>query len=70
MFRRDRLDQFKSELAKEKVILCPGDDNQLISFLRAGQGEVSKAMQVVEVFLQYQNYDKGGSASLREISQI
>ena len=44
-----------------KIILKPGDENQLIGFLRAGQGNVTRALKVVDVFLQYQQYNKNGN---------
>jgi ABC-type transport system substrate-binding protein len=47
-------------ISDKRIKLYPGDDNQLIAMLRAGQGDVQRAVQVIEVFLQYQQYDKMG----------
>ena len=58
--RDTRLAELKNELRNRKIILKPGDDNQLIGFLRAGQSNVTRALKVVEVFLQYQQYCKNG----------
>ena len=58
--RDSRLAEFKSELRNRKITLKPGDDNQLIGFLRAGQSNVTRALKVVEVFLLYQQYNKNG----------
>lgn len=58
--RSTRLTALKEELKCRQIQLYPGDDNQLLSFLRAGQGHVSRAMHVVDVFLQYQRYEKKG----------
>lgn len=59
--RQQRLKELREELKNKQIRLVPGDDNQLLAFLRAGQGHVSRALHVVEVFLQYQQYDKRGN---------
>ena len=56
--RQKRLEELRDELKRRSIKLCPGDDNQLLSMLRAGQGHVIRALHVVDVFLQYQQYEK------------
>ena len=58
--REKRLNELCNELKLRNIKLCPGDDNQLLAMLRAGQGQISRAIHVVEVFLQYQQYEKKG----------
>lgn len=58
--RERRLSELRNELKNNNICLQPGDDNQLLGMLRAGQGHVGRAMQVIEVFLKYQQYDKLG----------
>ena len=58
--RQKRLEELRDELKGRGIKLCPGDDNQLLSFLRAGQGKVVRAVHVVDVFLSYQQYEKNG----------
>lgn len=58
--RQKRLDELKKELKERGITLHPGDDNQLTAFLRAGQGHVSRALNVIQVFLQYQQFDQKG----------
>ena len=58
--RQKRLGELRDELKGHGIKLCPGDDNQLLSFLRAGQGNVARALHVVNVFLCYQQYEKNG----------
>lgn len=62
--RLSRLTELREELKCRQIQLYPGDDNQLISFLRAGQGHVSRALHVIDVFLQYQKYEKKGKRYL------
>ena len=58
--RQKRLEELRDELKRRSIKLFPGDDNQLLSMLRAGQGQVARATHVVDVFLQYQQYEKKG----------
>ena len=58
--RQSRLDELREELKNRHILLYPGDDNQLLAFLRAGQGHVARALHVVDIFLQYQQYEKKG----------
>ena len=58
--RQKRLEELRNKLKGRGIKLCPGDDNQLLSFLRAGQGKVARALHVVDVFLCYQQYEKNG----------
>ena len=58
--RQERLEKLKKELKERGITLHPGDDNQLTAMLRAGQGHVSRALNVIQVFLQYQQFDKKG----------
>ena len=58
--REKKLNELSDELKKRGIKLCPGDENQMLAMLRAGQGQVYRAIHVVEVFLQYQQYEKNG----------
>ena len=58
--RQKRLEELRKALKARSVRLQPGDDNQLLAMLRAGQGQVARALHVIEVFLQYQAYEKKG----------
>lgn len=58
--REKKLDELCNELRRRHIKLCPGDDNQKLAMLRAGQGHVPRAIHVAEVFLQYQQYGKKG----------
>ena len=59
--RQSRLEELRQELRHQNITLKPGDDNQLVGFLRAGQGNVARALKVVEVFLRYQLYNQNGN---------
>ena len=68
--REKRLNELCNELKLRNIKLCPGDDNQLLAMLRAGQGQISRAIHVVEVFLQYQQYEKKGMYSREQNKPI
>ena len=62
--RQNRLEELKKELKVRGITLHPGDDNQLTAMLRAGQGHVSRALNVIQIFLQYQQFDKKGKHAI------
>ena len=62
--RQNRLEELKKELKVRGIVLHPGDQNQLTAFLRAGQGHVSRALNVISIFLQYQQFDKKGKHAI------
>ena len=68
--RQKRLEELRDELKRRSIKLCPGDKNQLLAMLRAGQGQVARALHVIEVFLQYQQYEKNGMLEVCYVSML
>jgi hypothetical protein len=48
--------QLKELLHAERVVLCPGDDRQLLGLLRAAKCDPEKAVETAKAFLDLKRY--------------
>ena len=54
--RADRIAELRELLEESGIVLQPGDDWQMLMFLRAANCEPKKAIDVVRHFLEYRKY--------------
>ena len=54
--RADRIAELRELLEESGIVLQPGDDCQMLMFLRAANCEPKKAIDVVRHFLEYRKY--------------
>jgi hypothetical protein len=62
--RAGRVARFKELLAEKKIELQPGDERQLLGFLRAAMCDLEKAVEMAEEFVEFQTFFKDGIQTL------
>jgi hypothetical protein len=54
--RGRRMHRLKELLDEDRVVLCPGDERQLLGLLRAAKCNPEKAVESAKAFLDFQSY--------------